>query len=78
MVHCRRGYRPKGLCDKCLEDKLYLTSRVLELATALGIIELDSWEWFHLFQNRVGGKLNSRAQIITVECQRLKKSSLQR
>lgn len=69
----KRGYRTKGLCTRCIKDEQYLTSCILELATDLGIIELDSPGWYHLFKNGIGVKLDSKAQILTVKCQRLNK-----
>lgn len=73
VMNCRRGYWPKGSCDKCLEGELCLTSHVFGLATKLGIMEQDSEIWFRLFQNGLRRKLRSKAWIITVECRRLNK-----
>ncbi|KAM3675790.1 LOW QUALITY PROTEIN: toll-like receptor 5 [Ammospiza maritima maritima] len=64
----RMGQRPKGLCTQCLEEELELTDHILTLATNLGIIELDSQEWFPIFQNRVRGKLRSKVEVLNVEC----------
>lgn len=70
FVHCQKNYRPRALCIKCLEEEIKLTNQVLFLATHFGLIELDLREWYSIYINGVGGKLNARAQVLTVECRR--------
>lgn len=74
VTHCRRRYRPKDLCTKCLEDEQNLTSHILVLATNLSILELDSPEWYKGYKNGIRGKLDSKAEIIEIKCRKLNKA----
>lgn len=73
VIHCRRGYRPKGLCSRCWEEGRALTSHFLVVATNLGILKLDFPEWYHLFKKGVRGKLDSKAQVLAIKCRRSNK-----
>lgn len=73
VTHCRAGIQLSGLCLNCFEQEQYVTNQFLNLATRLGLIELDSLIWFHQFQNRLRSKLQATAWIITIECHRLNK-----
>ncbi|TRZ14055.1 hypothetical protein HGM15179_013046 [Zosterops borbonicus] len=74
VTHCKGGDKPRSLCFKCLEEELSLTNRVLVLATNSSILELDSPEWYLVFQKGVRGRLDEKADILEVECQRTNKA----
>lgn len=73
VTHCKRGYKPRELCTRCLEEEYALTSHTLVVATNAGIIELDSPKWYYLFKKGVRGKLDSKAQALAIECRRSNK-----
>lgn len=52
----------------CWLEETSRTSNSLVVTTNLGILELDSLEWYGLDQEGGRGKLRSKAQVLLTEC----------
>ncbi|TRZ19903.1 hypothetical protein HGM15179_007184 [Zosterops borbonicus] len=46
------------------------TSRLLILATQAGLLELDSPKWYQIYKKGIKGRLDAKAEILAIECQR--------
>ncbi|RMC19762.1 hypothetical protein DUI87_03326 [Hirundo rustica rustica] len=65
--------RPKGLCTKCLEKEEEETIHLLVLPTRVGLLELDSPEWYLIYKKGVRGKLDAKAEVLAIKCRRTNK-----
>lgn len=73
VIQCRIGYKCKGLHSTCWEEERALTTHSLVVDTNLGVLELDSPEWYRLLKKGVRGKLDSKGQALAIECQQSNK-----